>query len=45
MKGLGSYSTGWLEDVDLEALEEFRVSIGGGCLADLTEQAAWEVAT
>ena len=42
MTGLGSYNTGWLEDVDLDALEEFRESIGGGCLADLTEQTAWE---
>lgn len=31
----GSYATGWLEDVDLDALERFRISIGGGCLADL----------
>lgn len=37
----GSYGTGWLEDVDLDALEAFRVSIGGGCLADLeTEEVA-----
>lgn len=44
MTGLGSYHTGWLEDVDLDALEDLRVSIGGGCLADLTEQTAWEMA-
>ena len=44
MSAHGSYSTGWLEDVDLDELEEFRVSVGGGCLADLTEQATWEVA-
>lgn len=31
---LGSYGTGWLEDVDLDDLERFRVSIGGACLAD-----------
>lgn len=33
----GSYATGWLQGVDLDALEEFRISIGGGCLADLAE--------
>lgn len=34
---LGSYGTGWLEDVDLDELERFRISIGGGCLAHLVE--------
>ena len=38
MSGLGSYGTGWLVDVDLDELERFRVSIGGGCLADLEDE-------